>query len=93
MSSITEPPETVYCLGYTWTKDRGSGGTQEIFLHDYDLTRRVDDLRKMYPGGTLTNLTVHQLVPDDNLGGPGPVVWIKMNLHLATPTKIGGVIE
>jgi hypothetical protein len=87
MGDVTKPPSRIYCLGYSYSKDRMSGANQELFLLDFDVIRRIDELQRLYPGGKLTNLTVHELLPDDE-PVPHLLVWVPRVVRYATGTKI-----
>lgn len=62
MPSVTDPPEEVFCLGYTWEQGNASGGTRELFLSKSDVEYRISRLISEKEDRKLKgNLTVHQL--------------------------------
>lgn len=91
MGLVTEPPDEVYSLGYSWRRGHASGGTRELFTSENQVVDRIDALTREY-GENLSNLTVLRLVPLPRLDGdlePPALTWRRLGVRHAQPTRVG----
>lgn len=60
MGKVTDPPDEVFVVGYTWKRGAASGGTTKVFT---SLAQAVTHLHDMEVEDTyeLSNITVHTL--------------------------------
>lgn len=58
--SITDPPEQLFVVGYTWTKGNASGGKRLVFFRPVEAERHLHDMTTE-GDYSLSNITIHRL--------------------------------